>query len=146
MTQLAPTRCKIADYVRTEFVVTPEAGTPFEALLAEHYWAHCSLNFRPGSKLEVHPPEGHYYAELIVQDCGRLFAKVAVLNKVNLHAVEVGVDAGPQAYSVKYCGPNALWCVHRKVDGALIKSELGTKDAALEWAKQHSASMGRAAA
>ncbi len=147
MTQLQPSRCKQAEYIRLVYGVTPEAGTPFEALLSEHYWAHVSMHFRPGSRIEVFPPEGHYYAELIVRDCGRLYAKVALLRKVELDAIDVGSnDIDLSAYDLKYCGPNAQWCVHRKADKALLKSEFGSKYAAQTWLAQHARTIGRPSA
>lgn len=141
MTQLQPSRCKLAEYQRAIFAITPEPETPFEALLMPHYWAHVSNHFRPGCKLEIFPPEGHYYAELIVQDCGRLFAKVAVLMKVELHAVEVGTaDLDLSGYSVRYGGASQQWCVDRlnaKGKKDTLKSECGTKEEAEAWMRQH---------
>lgn len=145
MTQLQPARCKPAEFIRSVFAITPEAGTPFEALLSPHYWAHVSQQFRPGCQLEIYPPEGTYYAKLLVRDCGRLFAKVAVLNKVELDAVVVGdTQLDTSAYRASYGGPTSNWCVHRIVDGKkeLMKSELGDREEAEAWIRQHVRTIG----
>ena len=145
MTQLQPSRCKLAEYQRAVFAITPEVDTPFEALLSPHYWAHVSNNFRPGCKLEIYPPEGDYYALLLVQDCGRLFAKVAVIHKVEFSAVVVGEhQLDTSAYRASYGGVNDKWCVHRIVDGKKekMKSELGDREEAEAWIRQHVKTVG----
>jgi hypothetical protein len=145
MTQLQPSRCKLAEFQRAEFAITPEEDTPFEALLSPHYWAHVSQSFRPGCKLEIFPPEGHYYAQLLVRDCGRLFAKVAVIHKVDLDTVTVGEhQLDTSAYRASYGGVNAKWCVHRLIDGRkeLMKSELGDREEAEAWIRQHVKTVG----
>ena len=145
MTQLQPSRCKLAEYQRSVFAINPEPDMPFEAMLSPHYWAHVSQNFRPGTKLEIYPPEGHYYALLLVQDCGRLFAKVAVIQKVDFVPVTVGEhQLDTSAYRASYGGVNSKWCVHRVVDGKkeLMKSELGDREEAEAWIRQHVRTIG----
>lgn len=145
MTQLQPARCKLAEFQRSVFAITPEEDMPFDALLSPHYWAHVSASFRPGCKLEIYPPEGHYYAELLVRDCGRLFAKVALILKVDLTSVVVGEHAlDLSAYRASYAGINAKWCVHRVVDGKkeTMKTELGDREEAEAWIRQHVRTVG----
>ena len=89
MTQLASNRLHLAEHRRNIFDVVPEHGTPFEELLKDSYWAHVSAKLKPGDHIEVRAEDGSYYAELIVQDAGRLYAKVAKLVHVVLDAVEV---------------------------------------------------------
>lgn len=139
MTQLQPSRFKQAEFQRAIYAITPEVGTPFDALLLPGYWAHVSMHFRPGCHIEVYPPEAEYYAELIVQDCGALWAKVAVLRKVELVPVAMGKEPDLKGFEVGYGGDNLLWCVYRKVNGKKdrLKSECGTKDEAENWLKQH---------
>jgi len=145
MTQLQPARCKLAEYQRSVFVVTPEPDTPFDALLMPHYWAHVSQQFRPGTELVIHPPEGHYYALLLVQDCQRLWAKVAVIIHKDLAAVVVGdAQLDTSAYRAVYGGVNDKWCVHRIIDGKKekLKSELGDREEAEAWIRQHVRTVG----
>lgn len=145
MTQLQPVRAKLAEFQRAVFAITPEENTPFEALLSPHYWAHVSQTFRPGCKLEIYPPEGHYYAELLVRDCGRLFAKVAVIVKVDLTTVVVGEhQLDTSAYRASYGGMTQKWCVHRVVDGKkeTMKTELGDREEAEAWIRQHVRTVG----
>jgi hypothetical protein len=135
VTQLATNRFHLAEFRRNIFDVIPEHGTPFEALLKEGYWAHVSAQMKPGDRIEVRAEDGSYFAQLIVQDAGRLYARVAVLMHVKLDAIEVkedGLKAGE--YEVAWKGPQLKWCVLRGKDK--LKDGL-TKDAALTWMNEH---------
>lgn len=117
MTQLQTGRFKLAEHMRNVFHVVPEAGTPFEALLEQGYWAHISVNLKPGSKIEVHAEDGTYYAELLVRDAGRLYAKVMPIIHVAFDEVTVSQgDFEAAGYSVKFQGPHLQWCVLRGTD------------------------------
>lgn len=146
MTQLQPSRCKLAEFERAVFSITPEEGTPFDALLDPGYWAHVSGHFRIGSRIEIYPPEGNYYAELFVQACGRLFARVAVLRKIDFDAVDVSEDDLTAGYTVKYSGMHAKWAVYRVSDKTMVASKMEDKPAAMAWLAQHVKTVGKAKA
>ena len=137
MTQLASNRLHFAEHRRNIFDVVPEHGTPFEEILKEGYWAHVSVKMKPGDRIEVRAEDGSYYAELIVQDAGRLYAKVAVLRHVALDFVEVtegGLSAG--GMEVAWKGPQLKWCVLRGKDR--LKDGMD-KGAAIQWMQSHKA-------
>lgn len=137
MTQLASNRLHFAEHRRNIFVVTPEHDTPFEEILKDGYWAHVSAKMKPGDRIEVMAEDGSYFAELIVQDAGRLYAKVATLRHVKLDAVEVtegGMAAG--GLEVKWQGPQLKWCVLRGKDR--LKEGLD-KGSAVQWMNSHKA-------
>ncbi len=119
MTQLATNRIQFAEQMRNIWYVTPEVNTPFEALLDPKYWAHVSAKFRPRDRIEVDAEDGSYFAELLVVDAGRLFAKVVVLRKHELVPVEIQ-DLSPD-FEVKWAGPHAKWRVVRKKDRGSLK-------------------------
>lgn len=118
MTQLQPARLKNAENERQQHFVVPEHGTPFDALLDPAYWAHVSMKFRPCDLIEVHAEDGSYYARLLVRDAGKLYAKVAKLEYVELDKVEVLQAAGKilDGHEVKWRGPLHKWCVVRGAD------------------------------
>lgn len=135
MTQLAPNRFKTADSQRNIFHVVPEAGTPFEALLTDKYFAHVSAFLKPGSRIEVIAEDGKYWADLLVRDAGKLYAKITVLNHVELEPVEVregGLSA--EGMEVRWCGPKLKWCVLRGKDR--LKDEMD-KGQAIQWMQSH---------
>lgn len=135
MTQLQPIRLKFAEHERNQWFVVPEHGTPFEALLDPAYWAHVSAKFKPCDEITVNAEDGSYYARLLVQDAGRLYAKVAELQYTELNAVDV-MQGGPglQGHEIKWRGPILKWCVLRGKD--VLKDGL-TKEAALSWLAQY---------
>jgi hypothetical protein len=140
VTQLATNRFQLnkAGYVTNEWIADPEARTPFEAVLEPHFWAHVSAKLRPTDEIIVRAEDGSYYARLLVQDAARLEAKVAVLEKYDLTAVEVvGADAAPSGYEVKHAGPHAKWRVVRLSDRAPIKDKFETKGQAQQWLVEH---------
>lgn len=135
MTQLTPNRFNLAEHQRNIFDVIPEKDTPFDALLTDKYWAHVSAKLKPGDRIEVRAEDGSYYAELLVLDAGRLYAKIAVLLHVELEPVEVkegGLTA--EGYEVKWCGPKLKWCVLRGQDR--LKGEMSKSEAVL-WMQNH---------
>jgi hypothetical protein len=135
MTQLAANRLHLAEHRRNVFDVIPEHGTPFDEILKEGYWAHVSAKMKPGDRVEVRAEDGSYYAELIVQDAGRLYAKVAVLTHVKLDSVDV-TEGGLAAngLEVAWKGPQLKWCVLRGKDR--LKEGMD-KGAAVQWMNSH---------
>lgn len=116
MTQLSPARHFIdAACKRNIHFVVPEHGTPFEALLDPAYWAHISSKLAPCDQIEVNAEDGSYYARLLVRDAGRLYAKVAELEHVELDKVEVLQSNAPlpDGHGVKWRGPVHKWSVVR---------------------------------
>lgn len=135
MTQLTPNRLHFAEHRRNVFVVVPEHGTPYEELLKEGYWAHVSAKMKPWDQIEVHAEDGSYYAKLVVQDAGRLYAKVAQLQFVKLDAIEV-TEGGMMAngLEVAWKGPQLKWCVLRGKDR--LKEGMD-KASAIQWMQSH---------
>lgn len=140
MTQLTPARIELAEQLRTIWSMSPEADTPFEALLAPEYWAHVSSKLRPRDRIEVEPEDGMYYAELIVRDAGKLFAKVEVIRHVELKKYDVRGDLDQQ-FDIRHAGPNQKWRVVRINDKAVLQSGFSTPDEARTWALQHAKAM-----
>lgn len=119
----------------------PEEGTPFEAVLEDAYWTHVAeRNLRIGDKIEVHAPDGAYYAELLVRDTGPKWAKVALLNKVDLGepAESASIDA---EFIVERAGPIDKFRVRRVSDKVIMEKGFQTKDAAQLWVINHSKPM-----
>lgn len=138
MTQLQTTRFESAEHQRNLWVAVPEHGTPFEAVLTPAYWAHVSARMRPWDRIEVTPEDGSYFAELLVQDAGRLYAKVAVLQNVKLELVEVRMgEDGSSDYEVKWAGSVKKWRVMRKSDRAELRDRFPTQAEALTWVQQY---------
>lgn len=141
MTKLHANRFRSAELVRLIFAVTPEHGTDFDDLLKPDYWAHVAQQMRIGSVIEVRPEDGSYYAELFIRDCGRLWAKVAVLRKIDFaDAAAESLEAEDPSFSVAWHGPHAKHVVFRMKPGGgkeILRDGFDTKDAASAWLSQH---------
>ncbi len=139
MTQLTASRLQFAEHARTEWFVVPEHGTEFEALLDPAYWTHVAALLKPCSEIIVHAEDGSYYGRLLVRDAGRLYAKVAKLQYIELDPVEVQEGAMPPGYAVKFRGPIQKWSVVRGTD--VLKDGL-SKDMANQWLREHLRTVG----
>jgi len=135
MTQLQPARLKFAEHERNLWFVVPEFGTPFDALLDPGYWAHVAAKFKPCDEITVNSEDGSYYGRLLVQDAGKLYAKVAKLEYVELDKVEV-LQGTPAltGHGIKWRGPQLRWCVLRGTD--VLKDGM-TKEGAQQWLNEY---------
>lgn len=132
---LNASRFALAEYERNIWVVTPEAETPFEALQEPAYWAHVAAKLKPWDVIEVRAEDGSYWAQLLVQDASRLWAKVALLKHVQLHAVEPK-SSEIDGHLVKFGGPVKKWTVIRQSDKAVLRDGL-SKAEAEKWLADH---------
>lgn len=139
MTQLATDRIQIAKHMRNVWYVTPEHGTPVEALLEPQFWAHVSAKMKPRDRIEVDAEDGSYFVELRVEDAGRLFAKVVVLRRVDLQPTEQVEQ--PSDYKIMWAGPHAKWRIVRSKDKGLVKDGLETRTAAELYLASHAKAM-----
>lgn len=124
-------RFKEAALVRNVWSVVPEEGTAFEALLNEEYWAHVGGRLRPGDRIEVQAEDGDFYAELLVRECGRLWARVAV-TAYHVFGVDEAGATRDTGHAVKWKGPHHKWSVVR-ADGAVVRHGFDTKPEAGAW-------------
>jgi hypothetical protein len=137
MTQLQAKRCKLAEHVYRQWRVVTEPGQPIEAALNPAYWAHVSQHFAIGDKIELLAEDGQYFAELLVQDKGKMFAKVALLRKVDLIAVAIGQSQEVEGFIVDWKGPQRKFAVIRLADKAVLKEVFTTRAEADTWLAQH---------
>lgn len=141
MTQLATDRIQFAQHMRNVWYVTPEHGTPVEALLEPQFWAHVSAKMKPRDRIEVDAEDGSYFIELRVEDAGRLYAKVVVLRRVDFSPAEVTAESETVEYKVMWAGPHAKWRIVRAKDKGLVKDGLETRTAAEQYLVSHAKAM-----
>lgn len=142
MSKLHASRFKSAELTRLIYSAVPEAGMPFEDLLKPECWAHVAQLLRPGYRVEVLAEDGSYFAELLVVSAGRLWAKVAVLRKVDLSAVdsEPANAANDAATSVMWSGPHSKFRVMRQNAGGgkdVLRDGFETREEATAWMADH---------
>lgn len=130
--KLTPDRFKQAEYVRNTFAISPEDGTPFEALLEPAYWSHIAAKLRPTDRIEVLAEDQSYFAEFIVTSASRVGANMVLLRKIDLSS---NTKAEPSAggHRVIYAGVKAKWRVSRVSDKATLKEGFENKQDAEKW-------------
>lgn len=141
MTQLATDRIQFAQHMRNVWYVTPEHGTPVEALLDPGFWAHVSAKMKPRDRIEVDAEDGSYFVELRVEDAGRLYAKVVVLRRVDLLPADAVATAETAEYKIMWAGPHAKWRIIRTKDKGLVKDGIETRQAAELYLTSHAKAM-----
>lgn len=136
---LLPNRLKESSYHRTVWCATLENGVDPEKLVEPSYWAHCANFLKPYDRIEAMPESGEWFAELMVVEVGKLYARVTPMRLVHLVASskqDAKTDSDPD-FSVEWKGPTAKWCVIRKHDAAILYRELPSKPAALARLAEH---------
>lgn len=158
--KLNVTRLKESQYERRVWSASPQHGTPFEKLLDPNYWAHVAPKLKPWDRIEVQPDGIGYFAELLVVDADRLWAKVKVIRYVDFTSKpavdpsQPALDLGDETpaeldhedpeesdnvddnYLVEFKGSNK-WSVIRKADGEVLKSGYPNKGGANKWLRTH---------
>lgn len=136
---LRESRLRLAEFARQVHHVVPEDGTKFEDILREEFWAMVSHKFKPCDLIEVHAEDGSYFAQLYIRAAGRNWAKVALINRVDLEPA--GAAIGSTEYEATWKGPHHKFAVVRLSDSQIIKSGFDTREAAGEYIKSHQKAM-----
>lgn len=132
-----PTRLREAEAERHVWTHTVPAGITFEEVQRPDYWSHVANLLRPCSRIEVLSEDMSWFAELIVLDADRLWAKVAPLRFVELASKDVPAEIAASGYEVAYKGPEKKHCVIRLSDKAIVQEGIAKKVDAEAWITQH---------
>lgn len=128
----------LAELVRNRYSVTVDPDSTLEDVLKEEATQHIAGQLRIGDILEVTPADQAWYAEIMVKDCGRNFAKFHTLQFVELVPTEPAGDTEKaSAYAVSWGGPHQKHRVTRLADGAVLKDGFPDKKAAQAWIAEH---------
>lgn len=133
MTQLTPHRLELAEYRSSLYRCESEAGTKIEEVLEEKYWAHVSAKLRRGDRIIVQAEDDAFYAELLVLDAGKLYAKIAKLVYIPLYEDLKDASLKAGEFSIQWRGPKERWCGFC-ADDLLVPNM--TKDAAVAWLRE----------
>lgn len=128
-----PNGLKLAEHFRNHFAITPDEGTPIEAITRTEYWRHVGRLLKQGDTIEVRPVDATYFATLYVLSADGNGAEVKVLHYFDLNDREEAAPAnGGLPYNIAFKGA-AKWCVIRKYDGARISEGNKTRAEAENW-------------
>lgn len=132
---IGPERFKTAEYERQIHVANADEGTRPEDITMPDYWAHAAAQMKPWDRIEVRANDGTWFAELLVLDVSRQWAKVHVLALHRFSDFDTSLSGATLnlPYFVTHKGPQLKWCVIRRVDNAIVHQEAGTPEAATTW-------------
>lgn len=138
-------RFKNAEFERVVYQACPEVSTTFEDVCEPAFWSHVAEKLKPGDRIEVLTEDNSYFAELLVVDAGRLFAKVAVLRYVELSSPDVpeGLTGVAPEFKVQYKGPALKHVVIRLSDNQIVQDGIALKADAHAWVKEHVQALAR---
>lgn len=132
---LNPSRFALDEHTNQNWTLTVESGTTLDDVLKPEFLSNVSKQMRPYDRIRVRVDSGEWYAELLVLTCGRAWAKLVVVFKIDLAENSLEELEGDimDAYFVKWQGPHNKFCVIRKVDKEPIKEQCETKQEAQNW-------------
>lgn len=130
---LVPSRFQQAEHARTVWRVVAEEGTAIEDVLKPMFWAHVAHTMARFDKIEILADDETWFVELIVRDCGRGFAKVALFAKIEFDAADGEKSTTLEGFTIAWKGPKRRFVVVRDADSTLVKEELASKALALAW-------------
>lgn len=133
--QLNPTRMKEAEFERQTYFAKAHENTHPEDLLDRAYWAHVATRLKPWDKVEVVANDGTWWAEFLVLEAGRTWAKVEMLRHKSLTASDVSASQATAMtpYEVVHRGTDSKWSVIRKSDRAVMHEGEETQGGAIDW-------------
>jgi hypothetical protein len=130
-----PSRMRLAQYDRQDWIVNAEPGHTLADVLRPSYWAHMAQQMNHYDHIEVRAEEGTWVAGLLVVQVDRTFAKVVLLWEKNLESTET-VDGDP-GHVVEWKGPQRKFAVIRMSDRELIRDGFKNRDEANAWLIEH---------
>jgi hypothetical protein len=115
--------------------LTVPANTTLEEVLNPSYLANVAPKLSLYDRVHVSVDTGEWYAELLVVSCGRVWAKLVPLVKIDLTSKDDDQLEGEafEKFIVQYRGPHLKFCIVRKEDKESIKENLQTKVEAHNW-------------
>lgn len=121
----------VAESRRITHHIVLESGSRFEDVFVPDYWQLAASKLHRRDLVEVEPPDGSFWALLLVVATGPEYAEVALLQKVELPARPRSVDDLPLGHSVFFLGSKRLWAALR--GESIIKCGFTTKDDAVAY-------------
>lgn len=135
MPNLIKPQFRLAEYVRSTWSATPQAGTSPEEILKPEFWAHVAPELKAGDHIEVSPESGEWLVELLVRATG---AAGIVVHPLHVHNFTAPDLPESKDYEVKFGGSTAKWRVIRRADRHVVVEGLPTREAAEAWLANNS--------
>lgn len=141
--QLDAKRMTYAEQERAVFRVVVEPGVTRAQILNPAFLAHVARDLKPYSKLEIINDDGTMYAEAIVLQAERSWAKIAILSWHDLTTRDVsqteaeGIEIQADDHRVEWKGPHKKWCVIRTSDSKYLREKEASRQDAELWLREY---------
>lgn len=126
-----------ASFKRAEYLVTAPAGMEPGDLLDPMVWAHVAAQLQPWCRIEARANDGTWFAELLVLEASRNWARVHILHAYNLTTSDVSQSLAAAGqlmpYEILHRGPHSQWSVIRKLDRSVMHEGEATQQGAINW-------------
>lgn len=140
---------KRAEVARPDYrIVVRDLSITLEDILRPEYWANVGALLKEAIKrwpfacVEVIWDDASRYVRLLVIDADNLWAKVKVIEDIDLDGALEEAEALRttaslnNAYTIKRISPSIGWAVIRNSDQRRLKQNLGSKEEAQKWVEE----------
>lgn len=121
---LNPTDIKPRGYFSTDYQAVLPGGVSADEALKPEFWSHINSQTPPKlrrfDRIQVIPEDESCFLDLIVLASGKGFAKVALVQRVDLDAAADPVEL--RLTEAIWRGPSLRWTVERKSDNQRLKT------------------------
>lgn len=129
---------KQAEFARQNFRILPESDHTVADTVRPEYWAHVAAKLVITDRIEALWKDSTRFVEYIVTDVGPQWAKVVIINDVDLtKAEESKAPEKATEFEVSYGNNQDRYIVTRLSDGLRISKDHQTRDAAELWLSEH---------
>ena len=147
--QIDADRFQQAEMVRETWAITVEQGTSRSDILNPGFWSHVAYKLRPYARIEVRCDDGSIFADLIVLNAERTWARVHVMSWHDLTTRDVSLSQVDEkehdsaskipapAHQVEWKGPHKKWSVIRVADSAYVHEGDASRQDAELWLREH---------
>lgn len=137
--KLTAPRFKNAEFERAIWQASIEAGVSLAEVQKPEFWGHVAENLKPLARIEVIAEDLSWFAELLVIDCDRLWAKTRLIRFVDLREDDAAdvLPASASGFRVEYKGPTKKHIVLRLSDNVIVHEGIATKAEAQSWITEH---------
>lgn len=136
LAQIHPTRMRLAEFDRQEWIVNAESSHTIDDVLKPEYWSHMAQQMNAYDHIEVRAEDGTWMAELIVVQPDRSWVKVVLKAKYEFRTRDDLPDAEP-LHKVEFKGPQHRFTVIRLSDSQMVRDGFKTKEEAESWMREH---------
>jgi hypothetical protein len=131
--QIVPTRWSLREFKNNDHTVTVEHGVELDDILRPQFWSHIAHNFKIYDEVVVLHDEGLWYMKLLVLSCGRTWAKMKLLSKIDLTSADVDLTQSAEfdAFEIKWRGPHCKFSLIQKADKSVIQEGFDRREDAI---------------